>query len=80
MSTTKRIDIHGLTVLETKDYLTKILNVTDDTVLELQIIHGYIAGQVLQQYVRKQFQHPRIRKKLLTLNKGETIYLLNRKE
>ncbi len=76
MATVKRVDIHGLTVLETKEFLTREIDTLERSVMELQIIHGYIAGQTLQQYVRKQFNHPRIQRKLVTMNQGETIFLL----
>ena len=44
-------------------------------VSEITVIHGY-SSKVLQQYVRKQYHHKRARRKILTMNAGETIILL----
>ena len=39
------------------------------------IVHGY-SSSILLNYVRKKYSHPRIERKILTLNKGETVFIL----
>ena len=41
----------------------------------LDVIHGY-SSSILLNYVRKKYSHPRIEIKILTLNKGETVFIL----
>lgn len=40
------------------------------------MIHGSNRGTVLRDMVRKELKHPRIHRKLLSLNPGETRLLL----
>lgn len=65
------IDLHGCSQSEAKVNLkgTSIL------VKEVTIVHGY-SSSILLNYVRKKYSHPRIERKILTLNKGETVFIL----
>ena len=59
------IDLHGCSQSEAKVKLDK----------EVTIVHGY-SSSILLNYVRKKYSHPRIERKILTLNKGETVFIL----
>ena len=59
------IDLHGCSQSEAKVKLDHFLTV----------IHGY-SSSILLNYVRKKYSHPRIEIKILTLNKGETVFIL----
>lgn len=70
------IDIHGFNVKEAKAYLDQTLNQLPSGMREITIIHGYQSGNVLQQFVRKAYHHDRLERKLLSMNQGETIFVL----
>lgn len=70
-----QIDIHGCTTLEAKSRLDNYINALGSNVHEITVIHGY-SSRILQQYVRKQYKHKRVGRKILTLNAGETIIQL----
>lgn len=67
------LDLHGCNKIEAKIKLDNYLNNT--IYHEVSIIHGY-SSNILSNYVRKTYKHQRIKKRILTMNKGETIYLL----
>lgn len=71
----RRLDLHGCTVAEAKKLLDRELAAAPKG-CELTVIHGFHGGTALQNFVRT-YQHKRIRQKLLSLNGGETILLLN---
>lgn len=72
----KTIDIHGFLTSEAKKYILKTLDSCSLAITELVIIHGSTHGDKLAQMVRRQIKHPRINKILMTMNPGETIYVL----
>lgn len=74
------IDIHGLTVAEAKRELISFLNRIDNRANEVEVIHGYQGGQALLNFVRKEFKHPRVEKKLLSLNQGITTLKIKPKQ
>ena len=64
---------------EAKRYLEQFLSHADGSVREVIVIHGYTSGTVLQQMVRKELKHHRIKSKMLSLNQGiTTLFLRNR--
>ncbi len=71
------IDLHGMEKVLAKDYIKKSIEFTSDK--ELVIIHGYRQGDALYNLVRKEFGHKRIIKKIVTMNNGQTTYLLKDK-
>lgn len=73
-------DIHGMRAAEAKKQLELLLSRADKNIREIVVIHGYHGGQVLQDMVRVQLKHPRIKQKQLSLNSGQTILLLNDKK
>ena len=70
------IDLHDMELEEAKYYLDKLFETLPEDIWEIVVIHGYRKGQVLLNMVRKDFKHPRIKKKVIPINKGITIYLV----
>lgn len=70
------IDLHNMELLEAKYYLDKLFETLPEDILEVVVIHGYRKGQVLLNMVRKDFNHPRIKQKVIPLNKGITLFLV----
>ena len=69
------IDLHGCSQSEAKSKTRSFLKGTSILVKEVTVIHGY-SSSILLNYVRKKYSHPRIEIKILTLNKGETVFIL----
>lgn len=72
-----QIDIHGCTTIEAKVKLDNFLNNLNPLINEVTIIHGY-SSKILQQYVRTQYKHKKILRKILTINKGTTILVIKK--
>jgi DNA-nicking Smr family endonuclease len=70
----KVIDLHELTVFEAKEELDKFMDRLPMGYMEVVVVHGFHGGTRLKTFVSK-YQHPRIKRKLKTLNKGETIFV-----
>lgn len=70
------IDIHGMLVVEAKSAIDMFINRLPKGIHEITIIHGYRAGSALQTYVRKQYSHKRCKRKMVSMNPGETILIL----
>ncbi len=68
------IDLHELTVVEAKEELDRFLDRLPMGPYEVVIIHGFRHGTRLKMFVSK-YKHPRIKRKLKTLNQGETIFV-----
>lgn len=74
------IDIHGQAKNIAIKKIQKLLTNISNDYREIKVIHGYREGRVLQKAVRNELKHYRIKQKILTLNHGETIFLLNPKK
>lgn len=72
----KEIDLHSMSVIESKKYLKTYLNTLGKGVVEVRVIHGYSSGTNLQKFVRKEFNHKRIERKILELNPGMTTFII----
>ena len=70
------IDIHGMTVNEAISELDYFLEYLPDNVKEVVVIHGYRQGKRLLEMVRKEFQHDRIERKIVSMNPGITVFLI----
>ena len=70
------IDLHDMELEEAKYHLDKLFETLPDDIMEIVVIHGYRKGQVLLNMVRKEFKHPRIKKKIIPINKGITLFLV----
>jgi DNA-nicking Smr family endonuclease len=76
--TTMSIDLHGLTVEGAKNELNHTLSSCPPHVTEIEVIHGYREGNFLQQFVRRNYSHPKIKQKIITMNNGMTTFLLKK--
>ena len=70
------IDIHGMTVNEAISELDYYLEYLPEDVKEVVVIHGYRQGKRLLDMVRKEFQHDRIERKIVSMNPGITVFLI----
>lgn len=70
------IDLHDMQCLEAEYYLDKFITTAPENIKQITVIHGYKKGQVLLDMVRKEFKHPRIKKKVIPFNQGTTIFYL----
>ena len=71
-----RIDIHNLNRNEAKIVLILELNLLPKYAEELEIIHGFNGGRILQEMVRNDINHRRIKQIETFWNNGITIYRL----
>lgn len=69
---TLEVDLHGMKALEAKRALEKLLSNCDDSVHEIDVIHGYTGGKALQNMVRRELSHPRLGGRMLSMNQGVT--------
>lgn len=67
------IDLHDMELLEARYHLEKLFETLPENIKEVVVIHGYHKGQVLLNMVRKDFKHPRIKKKVIPINQGITL-------
>lgn len=75
---TKELDLHTMSVAEARKYLKTELNTLAKHIKEVRIIHGYQRGKDLQKFVRNDFNHKKIQRKVLELNQGMTTYMIKR--
>lgn len=73
-----KLDIHGEEKRLALKKVQKLLTSLSDDYGELHVVHGYQHGRILQNAIRNELKHKRIKRKILTLNHGETIFLLNK--
>ncbi len=69
------VDIHGYTAAEAKKILIQKIAAAPKG-CEITVIHGFHGGQALKNMVRNDLKHPRIKRKILGLNQGETIIVV----
>ena len=70
------IDIHGMTVLEAKLKLERLIAEVSAEITEILVIHGYGNQGLLCNMVRKTLKSKKIKQKILSLNPGETTLIL----
>ncbi|NLB80789.1 MAG: DNA mismatch repair protein MutS [Clostridiaceae bacterium] len=71
----KTVDILGMTKLEAKKRLEQTISATPPN-CEITVIHGFHGGQALQNMLRKGLKHRRIKQRILSLNSGETVLVI----
>ncbi len=71
------VDLHNLTKEEARADLVYAVETQDFDVKCLVVIHGYHGGTVIKNFVRKEFSHSLIEKKI-SLDAGRTIFVLKR--
>lgn len=76
MARIEEIDIHGMTVNEAISELDYFLEYVSEDTQEVIVVHGYNQGKRLLQMVRNEFQHKRIKRKMISMNPGITIFQL----
>lgn len=75
-----KVDLHGLTVIESKIKLDKTIDALSWDYDSVLVVHGY-HSDILLNYVRKEYKHKRLKLKILPfLNQGETTLVLYNKE
>lgn len=74
----EEIDVHGMSVLEAKKVIEKLIASMPNDVKELKVIHGYSSGSEIKKMVqdRNSLRSKRIMARKYTKNPGETILLL----
>lgn len=74
------LDVHHMSILEAKKKIEKTVVSLSDKYTQITVIHGYSNGnQILSMVRSRQLNCKRIKQKILTLNQGETILVLNKK-
>lgn len=71
------VDLHGMTLEDAKATLIYTLGVVDLDIKCLVVVHGYHSGQVLKNFVRREFKHKDIEKKV-NLDAARTIFVLKK--
>lgn len=71
----KTVDIHGMTTLEAKKRLEQAISSAPPD-CEITVIHGFHGEQTLQNMVRKGLKHKRIKQRILSMNFGETVLVI----
>lgn len=72
----KTVDLHGLTKEEARAEMVLELERVDLDVVGIEFIHGYHAGRVLRNFIRREFVHHLIAEKIIA-SASSTIILLN---
>lgn len=77
MNSNMRIDIHGMYKTDAMFLLEDVINdIPEDETAEIEVVHGYRSGKVLMNMVRKELKHPRIKRRMVSMNQGITILVI----
>lgn len=76
---TYRVDLHGMTVIESKIELNHVLDSLSWDYTDVLVVHGY-HSHVLMDFVRNEYKHKRIKKLVYSLNPGDTSLILKTKK
>lgn len=71
----KKVDIHGMTASEAKKMLERMIS-SSPANSEIAVVHGFHGGQALQNMVRRQLKNKRIKQRILSMNSGETVLII----
>ena len=71
-------DVHGMTKDQAKTEIERFIARLSKEVKEIRIIHGYRSGTSLREAIQSThfIKSNRIKRKKLTMNRGETIFEL----
>lgn len=75
---TIKADLHGMPVIQAKREMQILLKTCPKNITEIEVVHGYINGQALQKYIRRELSHPRIERKIIGMNNGSTTLILKK--
>ena len=70
------VDLHNMNMGQAHTYLKARVEKAPANIREIVVVHGYNSGTALQKMVRKDFKHPRVKRKILSMNQGVTSFLL----
>lgn len=70
------VDVHGMTAEQARRLLLQKIETLPKDYGQITVIHGYHAGNRLQTMVRRELKHSRLRRRILTMNAGETILVI----
>lgn len=70
------LNIHGMTKEEARVFLEIELETILPEIMGIEIVHGYSKGEILLQFVRKEFKHKKIKEIKIGQNPGVTYYIL----
>ena len=70
------VDLHQMRTGAARQWLQGQVSRAPKEIKEIHVIHGYRGGTALRDMVRKSFQHPRVKEKVLGCNPGTTILVL----
>ena len=73
------IDLHEMTVIEAQVALNQLIDSLGWEYDEILVVHGYHSG-ILQNFVRTQYRHKRVKQIILSLNPGDTSLLLRSRQ
>ncbi len=74
----ENLDLHGYTLDDAKVELDNFLNFVDKDVDEVHVVHGYHSGNAIKNYLKHDFRHKRVQKKLHSVNQGMTILIMKK--
>lgn len=70
------LDLHGKTIEEARAEILHAIN-TIDAGLSLLVVHGYHSGTSLKTFVREEFEHKLVDKKIY-IDAGRTLLVIKR--
>ena len=73
------LDLHGYTLDDAKVELDNFINFVDKDTDEVHVVHGYHSGNAIKNYLKHDFRHKRVQKKLHSVNQGITILVMKKK-
>lgn len=73
-----KIDLHGYRAREAREYLEWRLKTLPRGINQIDVIHGYRSGTVLQTMVREELTDKRILRKIVGWNPGETTLIIGK--
>lgn len=76
---TLKIDLHGLSLEQAKAEIIYQINNVDIDVKNILLVHGYHSGTVLKNFIRKEFKHSGVIRKV-NIDASATLFILKRGE
>ncbi len=72
------IDLHDMPLIQARREMQKLLKSCNNSVDEIEVIHGYNSGDKILRYIRTELKHPKIERKYIGLNNGVTNIILKK--
>lgn len=77
-NTCLKIDLHGYRAREAREYLEWRIRTLPHGIDQVDVVHGYRSGTVLQTIVREEFANERVVGKIVGWNPGETTLIIGK--